>query len=86
MAIKVIIVIKITIIEIMKKTIVLKLMKIVVQSHNPKTYTCSNSDNVQQEFLNLSPNAHSKGTKNRDLRSLSSILRPKGAIVVGILL
>ena len=86
MAIKVIIVIKITIIEIMKKTIVLKLMKIVVQSHNPKTYTCSNSDNVQQEFLNLSPNAHSKGAKNRDLRSLSSILRPKGAIVVGTLL
>ena len=85
MAIKVIIVIKITTV-IMKKTIVLKLMKIVVQSHNPKTYTCSNSDNVQQEFLNLSPNAHSKGTKNRDLRSLSSILRPKGAIVVRILL
>ena len=86
MAIKVIIVIKITIIEIMKKTIVLKLMKIVVQSHNPKTYTCSNSDNVQQEFLNLSPNAHSKCTKSRDLRSFSSILRPKGAIVVGTLL
>ena len=30
-------------------TIALKLMKIVVQSHNPKTYICSNSDNAQQE-------------------------------------
>ena len=33
----------------MKITIVLKLMKIVVQSHNPKTYIDSNSDNAQQE-------------------------------------
>ena len=33
----------------MKITIVLKLMKIVVQSHNPKTYIYSNSDNAQQE-------------------------------------
>ena len=45
----IIIVIKITITVIMKITIVLKLMKIVVQSHNPKTYICSNSDNAQQE-------------------------------------
>ena len=33
----------------MKITIVLKLMKIVVQSRNPKTYIDSNSDNAQQE-------------------------------------
>ena len=38
----------------MKITIVLKLMKIVVQSHDHKTYICSNSDNAQQK--NLSPN------------------------------
>ena len=50
MAIKIIIVIKITITVIMKITIVLKLMKIVVQSHNPKTYICSNYDNAQQEI------------------------------------
>ena len=51
MAIKIIIiVIKITITVIMKIKIVLKLMKIVVQSHNPETYICSNSGNVQQEF------------------------------------
>ena len=42
-----IIVIKITITVIMKIIIVLKLMKIVAQSHNPKTYRCSNYDNVQ---------------------------------------
>ena len=45
----IIIVIKITITVIMKIIIVLKLMKTVVQSHNPKTYICSNSDNAQQE-------------------------------------
>ena len=45
----IIIVIKITITVIMKTTIVLKLMKIVVQSHNPKKYICSNYDNAQQE-------------------------------------
>ena len=44
----IIIVIKITITVIMKIKIV-NLMKIVVQSHNPKTYICSNSDNAQQE-------------------------------------
>ena len=50
MAIKIIIIVtKITITVIMKITIVLKLMKIVVQSHNPKTYICSNYDNAQQE-------------------------------------
>ena len=50
MAIKIIIiVIKITVTVIMKIAIVLKLMKIVVQSHNPKTYICSNYDNAQQE-------------------------------------
>ena len=44
------IVIKITITVIMKiKANVLKLMKLVVQSHNPKTYICSNYDNAQQE-------------------------------------
>ena len=51
MAIKIIIiVIKITITVIMKITIVLKLMKTVVQSHNPKTYICSNYDNAQQKL------------------------------------
>ena len=45
----IIIVIKITITVIMKITTVLKLMKIVVQSHSPKTYICSNSDNAQQK-------------------------------------
>ena len=44
-----IIVIKITVTVRMKTTIVLKLMKIVVKSHNPKTYICSNYDNAQQE-------------------------------------
>ena len=34
----------------MKIGIVLQLLKIVVQSHNHKTYICSNSDNAQQEF------------------------------------
>ena len=45
----IIIVIKITNTVIMKTTIVLKLMKIVAQSHNPKTCICSNYDNAQQE-------------------------------------
>ena len=49
MTIKIIILIKITITVIMKTKKVLKLMKIVVQSHNPKTYICSNSANAQQE-------------------------------------
>ena len=58
MAIKIIIiVIKITITVIMKITMVLKLMKIFVLSHNPKTYISSNSDNTQQKVQkNLSPN------------------------------
>ena len=47
--ITIIIVVNITMTIIMKITIVLKLMKIVVQSHNPKTYICSNYDNAQQE-------------------------------------
>ena len=33
----------------MKIKIVLKLMKITVQSQNRKTYICLNSDNAQQE-------------------------------------
>ena len=45
----VIIIIKVTITVIMKIKIVLNLREIVVQSHNPKTYICSNSDNAQQE-------------------------------------
>ena len=50
MAIKIIIiVIKITITVIVKIAIVLKLMKIVAQSHNPKTFICSTSHNAQQE-------------------------------------
>ena len=52
-----IIVIKITITVLMKITIVLKLMKIVAQSRNRKTYICSSSDNAQQEVSeNVSPN------------------------------
>ena len=52
-----IIVIKITITVLMKITIVLKLMKIVAQSRNPKTYICLSSDNAQQEVSeNVSPN------------------------------
>ena len=35
----------------MKIKIVLNLMKIFVQSHNAKTYICSNSDDAQQEVL-----------------------------------
>ena len=50
----IIIVIKITITVIMKITVVLKLMKIFVPSHNPKTYICSNSDNAQQKFKKTS--------------------------------
>ena len=50
MAIKIMIIVtKITITVIMKAAIVLKLMKIVVQSNNPKMYICSNTDNAQQE-------------------------------------
>ena len=45
----IIIVIKITITVITKITIVIKLMKIVVQKHNPRTYIHSNSDSTQQE-------------------------------------
>ena len=58
MVIKLKIVIKIIITVIMKITIVLKLMKIVVQSHNPKTNICSNYNNAQQEVQKtfLSPN------------------------------
>ena len=66
----------------MKITIVLKLMKIVVQSHNPKTNICLNYDNSQQEVQKtfLSPNIvvqvqRSKGAKNRDLHTLSSTLQ-----------
>ena len=33
----------------MEVTIVSKLMKIVVESHNPKTYICSNYGNAQQD-------------------------------------
>ena len=86
-AIKMIIVIKI-ITLIMKITIVLKLIKIVVQSHNHKTYICSNSGNAQQEVKKTSYRTTlphqvqcNNGTKNRDLQTLYSILRPKGAIV-----
>ena len=87
----IIIVIKITV--IMKIAIVLKLMKIVVQSHNHKTYICSNSDKVRQEVKKTSyrptlphQGQHKKGTKDRDLQTLSLILRPKGAIVFRVLL
>ena len=76
----------------MKIGIVLQLLKIIVQSHNQKTYICSNSDNAQQEFkkkLYRPTLPHqmqrNKGTKNRDLQTLSSILRPKEAIVFRVL-
>ena len=66
----------------MKIGIVLQLLKIVVQSHNRKTYICSNSDNAQQEFKKIilspniaAPNAMQQGYQNRDLQTLSSILR-----------
>ena len=50
MAIQLIIIVKKIIITVIVKTaIALKLLKIVVQSHNPKTYICSNYDNAQQE-------------------------------------
>ena len=72
---------------------IVNLMKIVVQSHNPKTYICSNSDNAQQEveknFLSpniAAPSARQHGYQKRDLHTLSSILRPKGAIVFRVLL
>ena len=62
-------------------------MKIVVQIHNPGTYSRSTSDNAQQEFkktycptLSLELK-RTKGTRNRYLDTLSSISRPKGAIV-----
>ena len=89
----IIIVIKIAITVIMKKTIVLKLMKIVVQSHNHKTYICRNFDNAHKKFIKTSyrptlPHQveRNKGTKNRNLQTLSSVLRPKGATVFRILL
>ena len=77
----------------MKTTIVLKLMKIVVQSHNPKTYICSNSDNAQQEVFKKTSSRPTlplqvqrrKDIKNRDLHTLFSTLRPKGAIVFRVL-
>ena len=83
-----------TIKVIMKIAIVLKLMKIVVQSHTDKTYIWSNSDNAKSLKLNfLSPEIagpsevqRNKSTKNRDLKTLSSILRPKGALVFRVLL
>ena len=53
-----------------------KANEIVVQSHNPKTYICSNSDNAQQEVFITSyhPTLHLqvqriKCTKNRDLHT-----------------
>ena len=72
-----IIVIKITITVLMKITIVLKLMKIVAQSRNPKTYICSSSDNAQQEVSkNITQHHRSKCNAARvpktDLRTLSS--------------
>ena len=77
----------------MKITIVLKLMKIVVESHNRKTHICSNSDNAQQEVQKNSLSSRllhqvqrNKATKNRDLETLFSISRPKGAIVFRVLL
>ena len=80
----IIIVIKITITETMKITILLKLMKIPFQRHNPKTYLCSNSDNAQQEvqknFLASSiaaPSATQQGTKNKDLHNTFFSIKTK---------
>ena len=76
----------------MKTTIALKLIKIVVQSHNPKTYICSNSDNAQQEVFKKTSRPtlplqvqRRKNIKNRDLHTLFSTLRPKGAIFFRVL-
>ena len=76
----------------MKTTIVLKLMKIAVQSHNPKTYLCSNSDNAQQEVFKKTSRPtlplqvqRRKDIKNRDLHTLFSTLTPKGARVFRVL-
>ena len=48
---------------VIKLVIIVKANEIVVQSHNPKTYICSNSDNAQQEVSKILLNAqhcHSK--------------------------
>ena len=47
--IMIIIIIITIIIMVIKLVIMVKANEIVVQSHNPKTYICSNSDNAQQE-------------------------------------
>ena len=59
-----------------KLVIIVKANEIVVQSHNPKTYICLNSDNTQQEVLITSYHPtlplqvqRSKCTKNRDLHT-----------------
>ena len=82
MSIKVtIIAMKITITVTMKIRIVLKLMKIIAESQNPKmlkkktSYRPTLSHQVQR----------SMDTKNKDLNTLSSILRPKGAIVFRVI-
>ena len=73
----------------MKIAIVLKLTKIVVQSHNPKTYICSNSDMFKKTSYRptlLLQVQRIKGTKNRDLQTISSTLSPNGGIVFRVLL
>ena len=81
------IVIKTTITVIMKITIVSKLIKIVVQSHISRTYVqilIMPSNKFKRTYYRPTlPHRvqRNKGTKNKDLHALPSILRPKRAIV-----
>ena len=92
MAIKIMIIVtKIKKTVIMKTTIVIKLTKIVVQSYNLKTYIywqCPARSIKKASYCSTLPQQvqSGKGTKSRDLQTLSSILRPKGAIVFRIFL
>ena len=51
----------------MKIKIVLKLIRIIVQNRNPKTYLCSNYDNAQQQVLKtLLPNIATTSPTQQD--------------------
>ena len=87
----IIIVIKITITVIMKKAIVLKLLKIVVTILKRTCVQILTVSSNKYKKTSYRPTLlHqvqcSKGTKNRDRHTLSSILRPKGTIVFRALL
>ena len=81
------IVIKATITVTMNITIVSKLIKIVVQSHISRTHVqiliISSNKFKRTYYRPTLPHQvqRNKGTKNKDLHALSSILRPKRAIV-----